>query len=434
MKKTQFRNLRSTLLFALLAVLTFSCQSPTHSTETSASSDTPINLTAMMAPFTPKTQTFTVSGKKPSVVKGKAGTKIHVEPKNLIMPDGSPIHGDIQVNLIECTKKSELLGAGLQTVSDGKLLESGGSYYIDMEANGQKLAIKEGKSVNVEFPKMTDKNMELFYGQKDETGQMNWDAADVDFKNAKSQPKSAAVSDSATSTFTVQNDTIYGYVSGTDTIRSSKIEDIWAYMEAEDGGKPSVNTSKSTLKKGRTTKKEQSDNSLAERNRQNELSMKNRRAESEKAEKEKAALAELKSAQDERSRQFAAENDRFTQLYKAVDIKNFGWINCDRFYNESNVAPVIVELPENITSAIVYIAFSDINSILSLNYYDGMEAVESQNIPVGQQIEVMAMTQGKNANDYAFARATITVGSDNVVALEPKPTPKDEIQRQFDSI
>ncbi len=434
MKKTTLKNLRSTLLLALLAVLTFSCQSPTNSTETSASSDTPVNLTAMMAPFTPKTQTFTVSGKKPSIVTGKAGTKIHVEPNNLTMPDGSPIQGDIQVNLIECTKKSELLGAGLQTVSDGKLLESGGSYYIDMEADGQKLAIKDGKSVNVEFPKITDKNMELFYGQKDETGQMNWDAADVDFRNAKSQPNRTPMSDSSTTTFSVQSDTIYGYVSGKDTIRSSNIDDILAYMEAEDGGKPAVNSSKSTLKKGRTTKKEQSDNSLAERNRQNVLSMKNRRTESEKAEKEKAALAELKSAQDERSRQFAAENDRFTQLYNAVDIKNFGWINCDRFYNSPDVAPVIVQLPENITSALVYIAFSDINSILSLNYYDGMEAVESQNIPVGQQIEVMAMTQGKNATDYEFARTTITVGSDNVVALQPKPTPKDEIQRQFDSI
>ena len=94
MKKTTLKNLRSTLLLALLAVLTLSCQSPTHSTETSASSDTPINLTAMMAPFTPKTQTFTVSGKKPSIVTGKAGTKIHVEPNNLTMPDGSPIQGD----------------------------------------------------------------------------------------------------------------------------------------------------------------------------------------------------------------------------------------------------------------------------------------------------------------------------------------------------
>ncbi|MEY3444170.1 MAG: hypothetical protein RLZZ519_2451 [Bacteroidota bacterium] len=428
------QNLRYPLTLILLAVLTFSCQSNPNATTSDSQAQKSLNLTEMMAPFTPKTQTFTVSGKKPSVVTGKAGTKIHVEPKNLTKPDGSPIVGDIQVNLIECTKKSELLGAGLQTVSNGKLLESGGSYYIDMEADGQKLAIQEGKSVAVEFPKVSDKNMELFYGQKDETGQMNWDAADVDFKNAKSQPKSAAVSDSSTTTFSVQSDTIYGYVSGKDTIRSSNIDDILAYMEAEDGGKPAVNSSKSTLKKGRTTNKEQSDNSLAERNRQNELSMKNRRTESEKAEKEKAALAELKSAQDERSRQFAAENDRFTQLYKAVDIKNFGWINCDRFYNESNVAPVIVELPEKITSAIVYIAFSDINSILSLNYYDGMEAVESQNIPVGQQIEVMAMTQGKNSIGYEFARTTITVGSDNVVALEPKPMAKADIQKQFDAI
>ncbi|HEX2898729.1 MAG TPA: hypothetical protein VHS96_03315, partial [Bacteroidia bacterium] len=82
----------------------------------------------MMAPFTPATQTFEVSNKKPSTVTGKAGTKIHVEPKNLMLPNGEPIQGKIKVHLVECTRTSELLGAGLQTVSDGKLLESGGSY------------------------------------------------------------------------------------------------------------------------------------------------------------------------------------------------------------------------------------------------------------------------------------------------------------------
>ena len=145
-------------------------------------------------------------------------------------------------------------------------------------------------------------------------------------------------------------------------------------------------------------------------------------------------FAENQKLENERIRQLDAANDRFAQLYKAVDIKNFGWINCDRFYNESNLAPVFVKLPETITSAIVYIAFSDINSIITLNYQSGMEALQSQKIPVGQQIEVMAMAQGKNADDYAFARSTITVGPDNVVKLEPKPTAKSEIQRQFDAI
>ncbi len=75
----------------------------------------------------------------------------------------------LRPSLIECTQKSELLGAGLQTVSDGKLLESGGSYYIDMQA-GQQLAIKEGKTVEGRFPSEGQREHELFMVPKTSVG------------------------------------------------------------------------------------------------------------------------------------------------------------------------------------------------------------------------------------------------------------------------
>ena len=114
MKKYILRSFKTLLALALLAILTTSCSS--NPADSSADNGTRgPNIQAMMVPFAPKTQTFQVSGQKPSVVTGKAGTKIHVEPQDLSLPDGSPIKGEITVSLIECTRKSELLGAGLQT-------------------------------------------------------------------------------------------------------------------------------------------------------------------------------------------------------------------------------------------------------------------------------------------------------------------------------
>lgn len=427
-KTTTFSKLKTLLGFALLAILAFSCQ-PAAPDSDSASETAALgpDITAMMAPFTPATQTFEVSNKKPSTVTGKAGTKIHVEPKNLMLPNGEPIQGKIKVHLVECTRTSELLGAGLQTVSDGKLLESGGSYYIDMEADGQKLTIKEGKSVAVEFPQVSDKSMELFYGSKDANGRMNWQAADANFEAAKPKPKKA-VSDSA---FILQTDTVYGYVSGTDTIRSSNINDIFAYIEAEE--RPSKSRNMKPANGGSKTYDKPA-NSLAERNRQNELSMQARRAAAEKEEAKKAQAAARQQQIQENQRQQRESVSRVNRLYASMKLNRFGWINCDRFYNEPNLAPVIVELPDTKDPAVVYLVFQTQKSLISLTYNGLEQALQSQNLPVGQAIEVFAMAQSEPGGGYSFAQTHIVVGGDPKVVLHLKPATEAEIRKRFDAI
>lgn len=128
----------------------------------------------LLSKWEDKSQFFNVSSSKPSVVKGKKGTIIHLVPNNLELENGDKISGEIQVELKELTNQMDLARNNTQTISDGKLLISGGSYYINITSNGKKVNLKKGKTLEVGFPKITNRKMELFYGTRDSSNQMNW--------------------------------------------------------------------------------------------------------------------------------------------------------------------------------------------------------------------------------------------------------------------
>ena len=120
------------------------------------------------------TQKFSISSKKKSVITGKKGLKIIVDPWVLEKENGTVVDGKIIVRLIELTNSEDLFKSNAATISDGRLLMSGGSYFIGMECNGEKLKIKKDKNLKVEFPILKGEEMQLFYGERDILQAMNW--------------------------------------------------------------------------------------------------------------------------------------------------------------------------------------------------------------------------------------------------------------------
>ena len=110
----------------------------------------------------------------PMQVRGAKGTVISVNPDDLETMSGKPFSASIDIELKELTSTEDLIRSRAATVSDGKLLVSGGAYYINMTCAGEQVKLKSGKSLNVRFPKITDDKMSFFYGQRDSLGQMNW--------------------------------------------------------------------------------------------------------------------------------------------------------------------------------------------------------------------------------------------------------------------
>jgi hypothetical protein len=119
-------------------------------------------------------QTFTVPADKTREVTGKAGTIISINPDDLATLNNEPVAKNIEVELKELTNQQQLLKANAQTVCAGKLLVSGGAYYINLRSDGQQLKLKPGKALSVHFPKLTNEPMTLFAGYHDSLGEMQW--------------------------------------------------------------------------------------------------------------------------------------------------------------------------------------------------------------------------------------------------------------------
>jgi len=186
------------------------------------------SLFDLLSKFEDQSQFFNLSNSKNSDIKGKKGTIIHIVPSNLELENGNKITSKIKVELKELTNQKDLLRNNAQTVSDGDLLISGGSYYIDITSDGNKVNLKKGKALEVEFPKITNRNMELFYGERNEENQMNWKKTNQKFSTQISKEKVIVDAQrDKTPIFTADLDDLLAYTeNGEDEVTQKEIKKI----------------------------------------------------------------------------------------------------------------------------------------------------------------------------------------------------------------
>lgn len=174
-------------------------------------------LNDILKKYEEPSQIFKVSSDKPTVIIGKKGTKISINPNDLITESGKPFGKDIKVELKELTNQEQLLRSNAQTVSNGKLLVSGGAYFIGMTSNDEQLRLKDSKILKVQFPKITDEEMVLFYGQRNDLGEMNWENSSENFKVTAPPASSRPIADTETIKWEILNpksdiDAIFDYI------------------------------------------------------------------------------------------------------------------------------------------------------------------------------------------------------------------------------
>lgn len=180
------------LLFA--GLLMSGCDRSTSAQHTPEAIDTASvsALNNVLAKYDPAPQTFTTASSKPSTITGRQGTMIQIDPEDLVTESSRPMGENITVQLKELTNIYALLASNARTISDSQLLVSGGAYFIGMTSGGEKLKLRKGKTLQVAFPRITDKPMKLFYGQRNELGQMNWTAAGMKFSKPSAPAKPIA--------------------------------------------------------------------------------------------------------------------------------------------------------------------------------------------------------------------------------------------------
>lgn len=233
-----------------------------------------------------------------------------------------------------------------------------------MTSEGQQLKIKNSSSLKVEFPKVTNEDMTLFYGKRDSLGQMNWISTSESFKsNAAKKNKNAKQDYTANKIDTAS----------VSSIAVVPVDRIIDYLKS----------SKST-------------STLTEK-------------EKEKIQKE----IQLNQ-----------------KVYDAINLKSFGWINCDKFQSITEKADLIVNIDpkDNISYASVFLIFKDINSIMQYYYLKDKQDFENsfRNIPIGYRVKLVAYSiKGEQILTYS---ENILIKENGNLTIKLKPTTVDEFK------
>lgn len=133
-------------------------------------------------------QSFEASSKDSLItVVGKKGTEITFNTEDLEFQSGKKlVDENLKIELIELTNQQELLLANAQTISNDDWLISGGAFHIDIKAKNESLKLKTNKTISVRFPKNTKEgDMQIFYGDRNEKGYLNWNESNIELKNEK---------------------------------------------------------------------------------------------------------------------------------------------------------------------------------------------------------------------------------------------------------
>lgn len=360
--------LRKSLQFALLIFSLASCTSTEPKIE---DADNPNKneqdaapLRALMNSIADKPQTFRISGKKPSTITGERGTKMSINPQFLILENGKEITGEIDVELIEIIDEYSFVLNNAQTVSNGKLLVSGGAYYINMSSSGTKVKIKSKGGVAVEFPKITDKEMSFFTGKRDSLNQMNWTMGKEQF-TIKSNQK-------------VEETKYY-------KTESDELDAIMDYVEGDS-------TATAKTKRVEVSKEEY-----------------------QKYLKEKS------------------DRDIAANTYKAIDLLDFGWINCDRFWDDNSPKYTIkLKVQDSINNAQFYLVFNDIKSIMSFYHTKPYKEVKFENIPQGKKAKIIGFTV-QNGKHYKFEQSVSAI-DDNTIDVRFDETTKEDLVKSIKTL
>lgn len=88
---------------------------------------------------------------------------------------GATITTPVRVTLLEALDPLDIMKAGLSTMSGDTLLETGGMFYLDAQANGRPVKIDPAKPLTAMVPAMDgQKDMQLYEGVKRDDGMIDW--------------------------------------------------------------------------------------------------------------------------------------------------------------------------------------------------------------------------------------------------------------------
>lgn len=372
---------------------------------------------------------------RPLVVIGKEGTELLIPADAFLYPDGSPVAKDVEILLTEVAKKSELVLSNLPTVSDGRMLVSGGVIKIEAIADGKELHLAPGKSVLVNFPGGYIPDMQLFKGQYNASGQMNWvPMTEAPSANAHPMDKLGAAKDVAMPLFLDYgkvNPNNFQFLDGGHNVNGYVMamlrtgykcvgnDRVYLEMRTDDAGR--VISAKTLTGRNpcyrlaieEVAQTLQFDMSLASQGTKQfylEISP-NEPVTGNEGENMFASLAGNADAFNNPQvlaaiREYMEEEKAQNFAKNAFAVTDLGWINCDRFYNEKAPRVSVVASVTNkelLNKAKSFLVFDDLNAVIE-GHPSSNGSFTFENIPSGMKAKVV--TIGYSIGDGAYMQTT----------------------------
>lgn len=151
--------------FTLLVVCLSSCKKDSQNNTTSGKKEFALN--AFFKSVKPDKQQFSISAGQYQYVNGANGTNILFLPNSFKKKDGSILSsGTVQVVLQEMLTGPKMILGNAPTVSNGKLLISGGQFLIKAYQNGEELLINPASKPQVSLPALNTQPMLTFIGSR----------------------------------------------------------------------------------------------------------------------------------------------------------------------------------------------------------------------------------------------------------------------------
>lgn len=359
-----------------------------------------------LAALNKMTQHFSVTGRQ--LITGKKGIRIYIDPAQLETEKGQPVEGAVAVTLIELTNTQELLQAGAATMSNGQLLVSGGSYYIGLKNQHQSLRIKPGHHLNIQFPRLTNESMELFYGAPNNDGIMNWTptSTTLDFQPLTINRSSVAARYAVK--FNYQPDLSGQFIYDSTSQRAIYVHRTLTFEQLiAELHKQGIEASIDTLKYYYRRYKRNIAGAVVDSTplipcfRYRLITPQLR----EKENRERDSVCMVNEELEERFQKTATEEEKrirymqeqLNKYYQNSGITQLGWINCDRFFQapERNDLPIELPITQTAGSRIDYfIVFRNMNSL-----YQGVTVLKDSTgfkiyqLPTGQPFTLLAYVQ-----------------------------------------
>lgn len=111
-------------------------------------------------------QKFKLSVDTVSFLVAEKGTVIYVQPGSFTDENGKTVTGEISLEVSEVITMQDFVKVGISTMAGEKILETGGTFYIQASKDGKPLKINPKVGLGLAIPSVEKKpDMQLFYGE-----------------------------------------------------------------------------------------------------------------------------------------------------------------------------------------------------------------------------------------------------------------------------